>query len=274
MVLLIMLILFFACQAESGPDVIKENENNSRIKNVANTPPMGWNSFDAYDAGITEAEYIANVDYMAENLLEYGWEYAVIDDVWWHPNPGSAGLRRKGHPNIIYVEEGLPKHPEYQTMDEYGRFMPSVERFPSSANGKGFKPLADYVHSKGLKFGIHIMYGVPRYAWYQDLPIMDTEHSIKDIAELFDTAGFCNHIYGIDASKPGAQEYYNSIFKLYAEWEVDFIKADGVMLPKYQEKEIEMMRKAIDNSGRDMVLNLSYGNAPVGRTKHLIKKYK
>ena len=122
------------------------------------TPPKGWNSFYAYDCRINEKEYLAIVDYMSENLLEYGWEYAVIDYIWWHPEPGNWDTpRRKGHPNLRYKSPGEPLYPEYTTLDEYGRLIPSVERFPSSADGKGFKPLADYVHSKSLKFGIHIM---------------------------------------------------------------------------------------------------------------------
>ena len=207
---------------------------------------------------------------MADNLLQYGWEYAVIDYVWWHPEPGNWDTpRRKGHPNLRYKSPGEPLFPESTTLDEYGRLIPSVERFPSSANGQGFKPLADYVHGKGMKFGIHIMRGVHRYAAFQNLPIKGTDFTLKDIAEPWDTCGWCNHMWGVDPTKPGAQEYYNSLFEMYADWGVDFIKADDTMFPPYHEGEIAMMRKAIENCGRPIVLSLSPGEAPLGQADHL-----
>jgi len=123
---------------------------------------MGWNSFDAYDCRINEAQFKEIVDYMADNLLSSGWEYAVIDYIWWHPHPGDWNnpKRRHGHPDIRYATDGKPLDPT--TIDQYGRLFPAVERFPSAGGGKGFKPIADYVHSKGMKFGIHIMRGIHR----------------------------------------------------------------------------------------------------------------
>jgi len=231
---------------------------------------MGWNSFDAYDCRINEEEFRATVDFMAENLLEYGWEYAVIDYIWWHPEPGNWDTpRRFGHPNLQYNADGSELYPEYTTMDEYGRLLPAPERFPSAKDGQGFKPLADYVHSKGMKFGIHIMRGIHRAAWFNDTPVLGTDFSARHIAEPHDTCNWCNHMFGVDPTKPGAQEYYNSLFNLYASWGVDFIKADDMMIPPYHEGEIEMMRKAIDQCGRPMVLSLSCGDAPVSRANHL-----
>ncbi len=247
-------------------EVVKENTV------LAATPPMGWNSFDAYDCRINEKDFKATVDYMAENLLQYGWEYAVIDYIWWHPEPGNWDTpRRKGHPNIRFNEDGSPLYPEYTTIDEYGRLLPSVERFPSAANGQGFKPIADYVHGKGMKFGIHIMRGIHRVAAHNALPIMGSTATAKDVAESHDTCNWCNHMFGVDASKEGAQEYYNSIFNLYAEWGVDFIKADDTMFPPYHKEEIEMMHKAIAQCGRPMVLSLSCGEAPLSRANHLVE---
>lgn len=265
------LLVVFACAEKSKEKVAStENKQSETKKIVAKTPPMGWNSFDAYDCRINEKEFKATVDYIAENLLEYGWEYAVIDYIWWHPEPGNWNTpRRKGHPNLRYNDDGSPLHPEYTTMDEYGRLLPSTERFPSAANGAGFKPIADYVHSKGMKFGIHIMRGIHRVAAFNKTPIMGCNATADNIAEPFDTCGWCNHMYGVDASKEGSQEYYNSIFNLYASWGVDFIKADDTMFPPYHKKEIEMMRKAIAQCGRPMVLSLSCGEAPVSRAQHL-----
>jgi hypothetical protein len=207
---------------------------------------------------------------MAAYLLPFGWNYAVIDYIWWHPEPGNWDTpRRKGHPNIRYRSPGEPLEPEFTRMDEFGRLIPAVERFPSARDGKGFKPIADYVHSKGMKFGIHIMRGVHRYAVFQEKPVKGTAYTMKDIAEPWDTCGWCNHMWGVDPSKPGAQEYYNSLFELYAEWGVDFIKADDTMFPPYHKGEIEMIRKAIDQCGRPMVLSLSCGEAPPGMAAHL-----
>lgn len=257
------------CSTREAPKEVPKAETMNKVK-VAQTPPMGWNSFDAYDCRINETEYRATVDYMAKNLLSFGWEYAVIDYIWWHPNPGSwDNPRRKGHPNIRYKSPGEPLFPQNTNLDGYGRLIPAVERFPSSANGQGFKPLADFVHSKGMKFGIHIMRGVHRYAVFQDLPIKGTSYTMKQIAEPWDTCGWCNHMWGVDPTKPGAQEYYNSLFEMYAEWGVDFIKADDTMFPPYHEGEIAMMRKAIENCGRPMVLSLSCGEAPLGMATHL-----
>ena len=269
--LIVCSIALLSCGSKEKKDTPTVKQEVVKEKTVlAATPPMGWNSCDAYDCRINESEFKATVDYMAENLLQYGWEYAVIDYIWWHPEPGNWDTpRRKGHPDIRYKEDGSPLFPEETTIDEYGRLLPSIERFPSAANGKGFRPIADYVHSKGMKFGIHIMRGIHRVAAYNATPIMGSKATAKDIAEPFDTCGWCNHMFGVDASKEGAQEYYNSLFNLYAEWGVDFIKADDTMFPPYHKEEIEMMRKAIDQCGRPMVLSLSCGEAPVSRGKHL-----
>ena len=120
------------------------------------TPPMGWNSWDCFGPTVMESEVKANADYMAEHLAEYGWEYIVVDIRWFVENDKAGGYNQT---NPIYV------------YDEYGRYMPAVNRFPSAANGMGFKPLADYVHSKGLKFGIHIMRGLPKVAAQKKLPV-------------------------------------------------------------------------------------------------------
>lgn len=262
---LIILLLFsglFSCK-------IRNVETKTTLKNIAPTPPMGWNSFDAYDCRINEIEYKKTVDFMAEKLLKYGWEYAVIDYIWWHPNPGAWNNpdMRFGHPNIPFAKDGKPLEPT--TIDQFGRLLPAIERFPSAANGNGFKPLSDYVHSKGMKFGIHIMRGIHRAAWYNNLPIMGTKYRARDIAETNDTCNWCNHMYGVDPNKPGAQEYYNSLFNLYASWGVDFVKADDTMYPPYHKGEIELIRNAINQCGRPMILSLSCGEAPLGMTKHI-----
>ena len=126
---------------------------------LAPTPPMGWNSWDSFGTGVTEDEVKRNADYMAKNLAKYGWQYIVVDIQWSEPNPKTHGYR----PDTELV------------MDANGRLMPAPNRFPSAADGKGFKPLADYVHGKGLKFGIHIMRGIPRRAVDRNLPIFGSK---------------------------------------------------------------------------------------------------
>lgn len=218
------------------------------------TPPMGWNSWDCFGPTVVESEVKANADYMAEHLAEYGWEYVVVDIRWFVENDKAGGYNQT---NPIYV------------YDEYGRYTPAVNRFPSAANGVGFKALADYVHSKGLKFGIHIMRGLPKIAAEKKLPVKGTDGITCDMIANNDSA--CTWLrdnYKVDYSKPGAQEYYNSIFELYAKWEVDFIKIDDIARP-YHKAEIEMIRRAIDHCGRPIVLSISPGETPLDEVKHV-----
>ena len=230
---------------------------------------MGWNSFNAYDCAINERQFRAVAEFMAKELLPYGWEYAVIDYIWFNPAPGNwkNPKRRFGHPDLRMDADGRPL--DKLTMDAHGRLLPAVERFPSAAGGKGFRPLADFTHSKGLKFGIHIMRGIARQAWFDNLPILGTRYTAKDIAEPWDTCSWCNNMFGVDPTKPGAQAYYDSIFKLYAEWGVDFVKLDDQIAPVYNKGELELVRNAVRNCGRKMVLSLSPGEAPLSHARHL-----
>ncbi len=223
-------------------------------KKVALTPPMGWNSWDCYGASVREDEVRGNAEYMAANLKQYGWEYVVVDIQWFEPNAKSD--QYNAFAPLV--------------MDEYSRLMPAVNRFPSAADGKGFKPLADYVHSLGLKFGIHILRGIPRQAVAQKTAIMGTDYTAADIADTNSVCAWNTDMYGVDPSKPGAQEYYNSIFQLYAEWGVDYVKVDDIARP-YNHGEIELIHNAIINSGRDMVLSISPGPTPVAEGEHVSK---
>ncbi|MCD8178312.1 MAG: glycoside hydrolase family 27 protein [Tannerellaceae bacterium] len=235
---------------ENKPEPFRPGE----FKEWAETPPMGWNSWDCYGPTVEEHEVKANADYMAENLKQYGWEYVVVDIRWFVENDKAGGYNQT---DARYV------------LDEYGRYMPAVNRFPSAADGKGFKELADYVHSKGLKFGIHIMRGVPKEAVENRLPVKGAEGITAD--EIYSTELQCRWLrdnYTIVADKPGAQEYYNSIFDLYASWGVDFVKIDDITRP-YHLPEIELIRKAIDQCGRPIVLSLSPGKTPIENAEHV-----
>ena len=227
---------------------------------LAPTPPMGWNSYDAYRGSVTEEEVKANANYLARHMARYGWKYVVIDYYWYFPHPQPNTEQEKWE----YI------------MDDYGRLIPAPIRFPSAAHGQGFKPLADYIHSKGLKFGIHIMRGIPRAAVWKNLPILGTTAHAQDVADKRNAATWSTAMYGLDVSKPAGQAYYDSIVALYAQWDVDYIKADdmcGGVNPVhlyYQQPEIAALHRAIVKSGRPMVLSLS-GAAPVDQAADLEK---
>ena len=134
---------------------------------AAQTPPMGWNSWDCYGAAVTEDVVRRNAEYMARELKPFGWEYIVVDIQWYQPTA---------------VNHSYEPFSEL-TMDGSGRLLPAVNRFPSAAGGAGFKPLADYVHSLGLKFGIHIMRGLPRMAAHRHLPVADSPYFCHTAAD-------------------------------------------------------------------------------------------
>jgi hypothetical protein len=229
-------------------------EPDAELAKLAPTPPMGWNSWLCYGMSVSEDEVRANAYYMAEKLAKHGWKYVVIDIRWSEPNPMPHGYRMSAE----------------LTLDEYGRLIPDPNRFPSSAGSKGFKPLADYIHSKGLKFGIHIMRGIPRQAVAAITPILGTSYKAKDIADVNSTCSWLEDMYGVNMKHPAGQAYYDSLAKLYAEWGVDFIKADDMGMPYYAE-DLEALSKALRNCGRDIVLSISPGPAPVDKVGHLVK---
>lgn len=230
------------------------------MKDFIKKPPMGWNSWDCYGAGVTEDELLGNAEFMRDRLKQYGYQYVVCDIQWYEP-------AAKGNVYNNFAD---------LCMDEYSRLIPAVNRFPSSANGAGFKPIADKIHSMGLKFGIHIMRGIPRQAVHRNMRIYGTTARARDIASQFSLCPWNTDMYGVDTEKRGAEEYYDSLFKLYASWGVDFVKVDDIANTEFSpqnpysaEKEIEMIRAAIDRSGRDMVLSLSPGPAPLNKAEHL-----
>lgn len=231
----------------------KKTSGKSEFGQWAKTPAYGWNSWDCYGPTVVENEVKANADYMAKYLKKTGWEYVVVDIRWYVENDKAHGYNEK---DAIYV------------MDEYGRLMPSPVRFPSAANGKGFKPLADYIHAKGLKFGIHIMRGIPMEAVKKNTPILGSKAKAQDVYSKDGLCPWLRDMYTVVAGKEGAQEYYNSIFKLYASWGLDFVKVDDLSVP-YHQGEIEMIRGAIDHCGRKIVLSTSPGETPIENAEHV-----
>ncbi|MCP5521723.1 MAG: NPCBM/NEW2 domain-containing protein [Verrucomicrobiales bacterium] len=217
-------------------------------------PPMGWNSWDCFATTVTEAQTKVQADYLADHLLSHGWEYVVVDIQWYEPDADSFNYRQNAT----------------LTMDDWGRLMPAPNRFPSAANGVGFKALADYVHQKGLKFGIHLMRGIPRQAVRENTPVKGTNVHARDIANPASICPWNPDMFGVDMTRPGAQSYYDSVFDLIASWGVDYVKVDDISRP-YQEHamEIEAVRRAIDQTGRPMVLSLSPGETALTEAEHV-----
>jgi alpha-galactosidase len=218
----------------------------------APTPPMGWNSWDCFGAGVDEAKVKANADFMAEHLRQFGWQFIVVDVQWYEPDA-----------------RGWKYRPDAKLeMDGFGRLLPATNRFGSAAGGKGFAPLAAYVHAQGLKIGLHMMRGIPRQAVAMNTPILGTAFRAADIANTADICQWNGDMYGVDMGKPGAQAYYDSVFRQFADWGLDFVKVDDLSRP-YHAPEIEAIRKAIDRSGRAMVLSTSPGATPLADARHI-----
>jgi len=216
------------------------------------TAPMGWNSWDCYGAAVTEDIVKKNADFMAKYLLPYGYEYITVDIQWYEPGATTHDY----HPFAPLC------------MDEYGRLLPAVNRFPSAADKKGFAPLAEYVHARGLKFGIHIMRGIPRQAVHQNTPILGSTKTAREIAKTDSICHWNTDMYGVDPDRDGAKAYYESLFSLYASWGVDFIKCDDIAreLP-HEEKELILLSEAMQSCGRDMILSLSPGPALIEKAE-------
>ena len=222
---------------------------------LAATPPMGWNSWDSFGESVSEANVRANAKWMAEHLKNSGWQYVVVDMGWYVTNH-SAGS------NAENAEFSL---------DAYARFTPAVNSIPSAAQDAGFKPLGDYIHSLGLKFGIHILRGIPKEAVRKNLPIAGTSFHAADAANTADTCPWNPFNYGLDASKPAAQAYYDSIAKQYAGWGVDFLKVDCIADHPYKGDEIRMLSDALRKTERPIVLSLSPGPASLDKAEELSK---
>lgn len=219
----------------------------------AKTPPLGWNSWDCFGAGVWESNVMANADYMARQLKPHGWDVLTIDIQWYEPLAHTTEYRKGA------VLE----------MDPNGRLLPASNRFPMTKESQSFKPMADYLHGQGLRFGLHLMRGIPRQAVDRDnSPILGTSYKAADIADKKSICFWNTDMYGVDMSKPGAQEYYDSVFALMASWDLDFVKVDDLSSP-YHKAEVEAIRKAINKTGRPIVLSTSPGATPLNEGEHV-----
>jgi alpha-galactosidase len=225
-------------------------------RRIAERPPMGWNSWNCFGVTVTEAQVKANARYMAEHLRSSGWEYVVVDLGWYLPPALDTSKFKMESPA--------------QATDAFGRLVPDVRKFPSASGGRGFRPLADQVHGLGLKFGIHIMRGIPWQAEKQ-ATILGTKLPASSVMDKKALCDWYAGMYGVDTAKPGGQAYYDSLVALYASWGVDFIKADDMSRP-YHEGEIAALSKAIARSPRPIALSLSPGATSIERAEH-VKAY-
>lgn len=215
--------------------------DEKKINDFISTPPLGWNSYDGYAVYIDEDAAIKNLEEMAKTYKHAGYEYFVIDNGWF----GEYKLI----PGTKYPAE---KHASDVHINEYGLLQPSKCYFPH-----GVKRLINRSHELGLKFGFHLMRGIPRKAVKENLPIKGTKYRARDIADTNSICEWCDYNYGVDMDKPGAQDFYNSLINQLAGWGVDFIKGDD--LTDYP-KEIIGLANAIEQSGRDIVFSLSPGS--------------
>lgn len=234
LLLLILTELFCSCGLMNRGD-----KTSMSITDLTPTPLLGYNSYQSYQTYMHEDEAHATIDVMAEKFLPFGYNYFVIDDGW----QVEAEL---------YEGTTYPKKDLGLAIDEYGLQEPSTTYFPN-----GIKAVADHAHERGLKFGLWTIRGIPRIAVEKNLPIKGTKYHARDIADTTSICSWKNYNYGVDMSKPGAQEYYNSVIGKFASWGVDFIKADDIA--PYP-KEIMALVKAIENGGHKIVLSLSPGN--------------
>lgn len=161
------------------------------------TPPMGWNSWNTFTWEINDKLIREAADAMASELKDAGYEYIVIDDCW-----------------------------SEKQRDSNGRLVPDRWKFP-----EGIKPVADYMHSKGLKFGMYSCAGT--------------------------------HTCG---GHPGSFEHEFDDAETFAEWGVDYLKYDYCYKPDHIPGEIlyKRMSTALRNCGRDIMFSAcNWGNDDV-----------
>jgi alpha-galactosidase len=221
---------------EEKRDGITRRFNSLDPSRLTLKPPLGWNSYSSFLGDGTkfgsanEWTLIENLEVFADKLKPFGYEYFVLDCRWFSPTADGSETR----------------------LDKYGRSLPSEYRFPN-----GLQPIIDRAHKLGVKFGIHLVRGIPKRAVELNLPIKETSYTAKDIITIEIPHRWKGLMASVDMDKPGSQEYYNSVVDLLAEWEVDFLKYDEI---EHFPKDIEAVGKAVGQCKRDMVLSISPGD--------------
>jgi hypothetical protein len=201
------------------------------------TPPLAWNSYDSFGSSVTESDVMAAAQGMQTQLMPFGWNTVVVDFLWFDPE---------------------------DKVDSNGRYLPSPTKFPSATGTLGFKPLADKVHALGLRFGIHIMRGIPRTTAAANTPIAGSPYTAVNAANTSDPCPWDSHMWGVHGDTAGGQAWYDSIFAQYATWGIDFVKVDDMINNTvsplvYHQTEVDAIRSSIDKTGRSIVFSLSPG---------------
>lgn len=274
-------------QKTASPNLTESGEFTSK-------PALGWNSFDGYTCAVTEEQVIENAKFMvgtgdiklgdygyAKTLKDMGYEYVVVDQAW-YMNPlkgkkyelpqiqthGKSAFHINKNGYWVVDERRFPSAKRDGTAEQPDTTTEKSDVITIVEENNGFKSLADEIHAMGLKFGIHLQRGIPKAAVEKKLPLEGCDGLTADmIADLSDTCAWNDLCYGIDMSKPGAQEYLNNEFKRYAQWGVDYVKIDDLSRP-YDEEMIEGYRKAIDNCGRAIYFSASPGQTPLSAAEH------
>jgi len=229
-----LICLLLVCIISAGQSVAQPSGQSS-------APFLGWNSYNCYGTHINEKLTWENLEAFIQKLKPSGYEYFVLDAGWYRHYDLKKGEVWPTDDDKVNL-----------TIDEFGRFIPSPVYFPD-----GFKAIIDYAHKHGVKFGLHLMRGIPREVVKKNLPVKGTKYFARDIANLRDTCSWSTLNYGIDMDKPGAQEYYNSVLELLASWGVDFIKYDDIV---HKPREINAVADAIAKTGRKIMLSISPGD--------------
>ena len=217
---------------------------------LAPTPPMGWNSWDSFGLTITESQFRENVDVLHRRLQPFGWNLAVIDEGWFLRNP-------KVRPDSEQFTYEL---------DADGRYIPVPARFPSALTGggnTGFAALGAFVHAQGLRFGIHVVRGIPRESTTRNLPVANSPFRAQEVADTTDACPWNKDNWGV-RDTPAGQAWYDALLQQYAAWGVDFLKVDCISDHPYRSAEIRMLHRAIAHSGRPIILSLSPGPTSAG----------
>lgn len=224
---------------------------------LAKLPPRGWNSYDSFSWAISEQEFLDNAEIVAQRLLSYGYEYAVVDFLWFRKNVDGAYVDSYG----------------YDSIDEWGRPFPDPDRWPSSRGGKGFKEVARKVHEMGLKFGIHVMRGISTQAINANTTILNVctgsayEESSRqwyatDIGMKDKTCAWMSHGFmSVNTDLGAGRAFLRSLYQQYAEWGVDFVKLDCVFGDDLDTKEIITVSKLLEELERPVVLSISPGSS-------------
>ena len=229
-----LVIMSLPCGALVGGLQNTDAENNG----LEHTPVLGWSSWSFLRKGPTAANIEAQARALHNSgLQKIGYKYVNLDD-FWYQCPGIQG------PNV----------------DPYGRWVTDSSRFPAQGDTDGIQVVADYIHSLGMKFGIYVTPGISRQAVSRNTPIKGTPYTAVQIAEpsVGESNYNCRGMVGINYSKPGAQEYTNSWVDMFATWGVDYIKIDGIK--NSNAPDVEAWSKAIRQSGRPIVLDVTEGN--------------